>query len=176
MQHPLHIAVAKEIQKRLNVRGQLYRDLACGGEQQLPLFIGAFKAADNHMCDVDLLVVSDGRVRVIIEIEESSFIPTRICGKFLQAAIATHFILDARPENVFPYGNRVAFIQVLDGSKGARQSSHKIQQGKLIQKQIRGLLPLKGSSITDYHLFFVQGVSDSAGLEFVGEMGSNFHT
>jgi hypothetical protein len=40
MGHPLHLAVAEEIQNRLNGLAELVRDPACGGSQQLPLFVG----------------------------------------------------------------------------------------------------------------------------------------
>jgi hypothetical protein len=125
------------------------------------------KGRDTRMCDVDLLIVSGGRVMVIVEIEESGFLPTKICGKFLQSAIATHFIHDSRPEPALPYGNCVLFVQVIDGSKCLKQGTRKDQQGKQIEQKIRSMLPLKGSSITDYCLFFVQGVDDRAGLESV---------
>jgi hypothetical protein len=79
------------------------------------------------MCCVDLLVRSSGTVRAIVEIEESGFLPTKICGKFLQAALATHFIHDLNTEPAIPYADEVIFIQVLDGSKflkpGSRKSS-----------------------------------------------------
>jgi hypothetical protein len=168
MTHPLHVSVAEELQKQIAGRGELIRDPACGGAQHLPLFIGTTKGLGNRMCDVDLLIISEGRVRVIVEIEESGFLPTKICGKFLQSAIATHFIQDSRSEPVVPYNNRVLFVQVLDGSSILKQGTRKDAQGKLIEQKIRSLLPLKGSSITDYCLFFVMGYNDRAGLEAFG--------
>lgn len=58
MGHPLHLAVADEIESHLNGRAELVRDPACGGSQQLPLFIGQRKARDTRMCCVDLLIIS----------------------------------------------------------------------------------------------------------------------
>jgi hypothetical protein len=168
MTHPLHFAVAEELQKRLVGHAELIRDPACGGAQHLPLFVGAIKGLDTRMCDVDLLIISESRVRVIVEIEESGFLPTKICGKFLQSAIATHFIHDLLPEPAIPYGNRVLFVQVLDGSRILKQGSQKEQQAEQIKSKIRSMLPLKGSSITNYCLFFVRGDKDRTGLESVG--------
>jgi hypothetical protein len=167
MNHPLHFAVAEELQKRLAGRGELIKDSACGGTQHLPLFVGATKRRCTRMCDVDLLIVSEGQVRVIVEIEESGFLPTKICGKFLQSAFATHFIHDLRPDPEVPYGKSVLFVQVLDGSKCLNEGTQKDKQGGLIEQKIRSVLPLKGSSITGYHLFFVRGISDRASLESV---------
>ena len=121
------------------------------------------------MCLVDLLVVVSGQVRVIVEIEESGFLPTKICGKFLQAALATHYIHDSRPEPAMPYAEDVLFIQVLDGSMCIKSGTRKDTQAKVIEEQIRGMLPLKEGSITEYRLFFVSGPSDQSGLDMVGE-------
>jgi hypothetical protein len=64
------------------------------------------------MCDVDLIIVLENQVRVIVEIEESGFLPTKICAKFLQLAIATHLIHNLRPVRTLPDGKQVLFIQV----------------------------------------------------------------
>ena len=167
MGHPLHFAVADEIHRRLDSRFELVRDPACGGKQQIPLFVGRRKARDTRMCCVDLLVLQSGTVRAIIEIEESGFLPTKICGKFLQAALATHFIHDSRSEAAIPYADEVLFIQVLDGSKCLKPGTRKDSQAELIEKQIRGMLPLRG--ITDYRIVFISGKGDQRGLASVGE-------
>ncbi len=87
MNYPLHFAVAEVIKKQLNGRAELISDPACGGDQQVPLFVCTRKGRDTRMCCVDLLVISACRVRVIVEIEESGFLPTKICGKFVQSAL-----------------------------------------------------------------------------------------
>ncbi|MFA5873478.1 MAG: hypothetical protein WC832_05900 [Anaerolineales bacterium] len=168
MTHPFHLAVVKELQQRRAGRGELFQDPACGGTQHLPLFVGHTKERETHMCDVDMLIVSEGLVKIIVEIEESGFIPTKICGKFMQSAFATNFIQDSRPEHVFPYSNRVLFIQVLDGSKCLKPGTSKNLQARLIEEKIRDMLPIKGSTITAYHLVFVGGVNNPDGLESVG--------
>jgi hypothetical protein len=171
MGHPLHLAVAEEIQGRLPAEAELIRDPACGGAQHIPLFIGQRKARDTRMCCVDLLVVLSGEVRAIIEIEESGFLPTKICGKFLQAALADHFIHDTRAETALPYAAQVLFVQVLDGSRCLKPGTRKDSQAELIADSIREMLPLRG--ITDYHLSFVVGPGDSAALASVGEVISS---
>jgi hypothetical protein len=170
MHHPFHFKVAEELQKRLAGRGELIRDSACGGSRHLPLFIGSTRQRDTHMCDVDLIIVSEDKVKVIIEIEESGFLPTKICGKFLQSALATHFIHNSQPGSAILYDKRVLFIQVLDGSKCLKQDTRKDSQGKLIEQKICSILPLKGSDITDYCLFFVGGYNNPVGLESVVEV------
>jgi len=155
MNHPLHIAVANEIEQQLNHSAELIRDPACGGNQHLPLFIESRRGRDTRMCQVDLLVISAGKVKVIIEIEESGFLPTKICGKFFQSAISTYFIHDSRPETSLIFDDSVLFVQVLDGSRCLRQGTRKDEQAKLIARRIRDMIPLKGSTISDYQLFFV---------------------
>jgi hypothetical protein len=172
MHHPLHFAVAEALQRRLAGRGELIRDTACGGSQHLPLFVGPTKGFDTRLCDVDLIIISENQVRVIVEIEESGFLPTKICGKFLQSAIATHLIHNSRPVRTLPYGKQVLFVQVLDGSKIRMQGTRKVLQSQLIERKINSMLPCMGSGITNYRLFFVQGIHDEAGLESVGTVVS----
>lgn len=167
MGHPLHVAVAKEIKKRLADRYELIKDSACGGTQHISLFVEKEKGFDTRICDVDLLIVVEDKIKVIVEIEESGFFPTKICGKFLQSAIARYFIHDSRPKPV-PYDNRVLFIQVLDGSKCLPEGNQKNKQAEMIKQKICDLIPLKGSTITDYDLFFVLGENDCEGLNTVG--------
>ncbi len=55
MGHPLHFAIAEEINQRLDNRFKLIRDSACGTEkQQIPLFVGQHKSSKTRMCCVDL--------------------------------------------------------------------------------------------------------------------------
>jgi len=162
MKHPLHQAVADRIARGVNQDSELIRDPACGGAHQLPLFVGKRKARDTRMCCVDLLLVKDGFVRAIVEIEESGFLPTKICGKFLQAGLADHFIHDNRNEGPVPYAKRVLFVQVLDASACLKDGGRKEQQARLIEGEIRRLLPLRG--LTDYSLFFINGADDPVGL------------
>lgn len=171
--HPLHVAVAEELQRRIAEDSTLLRDPACGGRQHLPLFIGPRRSSASRMCLVDLLVLSEGRARVIIEIEESGFLPTKICGKFLQSALANHFIHDSQGEPVVPYSDRVLFIQVLDSSKLPPKGTKKFSQANLIESHIRRMIPLKGSNITDYRLFFVDGANDQDGLSLVGKTAAD---
>lgn len=166
-EHPLHQAVANALQQRLDDRFCLQKDEACGGDQYLPLFIGTEKGRTTRMCCADLLILADGKVRGIVEIEESGFLPTKIYGKFLQAALATHFIQESQPEGPMPYAEEVFFIQVLDGSKCLKTGTRKDAQAQLIEQEIRNLLPLRG--ITEYSLFFVSGQNDKAGLAAVSE-------
>ncbi len=173
MRHPLHLGIAEEIARQLPSYCELRRDSACGGKQQLPLFVGTEKNRTTRMCCVDLLILADNKVRGIIEIEESGFLPTKLCGKFLQAALATHFIHQShKKEGPIPYANKVLFIQVLDGSKCLKTGTRKDAQAELIEQEIRKLLPLRG--ITDYSLFFVSGQNDKVGLTAVGEAAGLF--
>lgn len=169
VKHPLHLAIANSLEAKLNSNAKLIRDPACGGSHQIPLFIGVPKHRENRMCQVDLLIIKEGRVRVIIEIEESEFIPTKICGKFLQAALATHLIHDSQIPPEVPYSKEVLFVQVLDGSKCLPPHTKKDSQAELIKERINGMIRLGWSEVTNYRLFFVDGANDQIGLHCVNE-------
>jgi len=169
--HPLHLAVAEEIARVLGGGHVLLRDPACGGAELLSLFVGPLKARGTRMCCVDALVVSEGRIRAIVEIEESGFLPTKICGKVLQAALASHYVGESSMGAAFPYGDEVLFVQVLDSSKCLKKGTRKDAQASLIEREIRTMLPMR--RITDYRLFFASTEPSDGGLAAIGEAVSS---
>ncbi|XOF32289.1 MAG: hypothetical protein ACL93V_09565 [Candidatus Electrothrix sp. YB6] len=178
--HPLHLAVAnalaETIEQHFPGQYKLLRDPACDencdGKQHLPLFVGPKKGRETRMCCVDLLILCAGEIRAIIEIEESGFLPTKICGKFLQAALANYFIHDSQPEGPLPYADKTSFIQILDSSKFPASGSRKGGQVQLIEREIQSLLPLR--RIMDYHLLLVAGKDDSNGLDTLRKLLDRF--
>ena len=132
----------------------------------LSLFLGARKARETRMCCVDALVLSAGHVCAIIEIEESGFLPTKICGKVLQAALASHYIAEPAASAAVPYGDEVLFVEVLDGSK-LRKGTRKVAQARLIEEEIQKLLPL--NLISSYRLFHATTDAGDKGLAAVGQ-------
>jgi hypothetical protein len=170
--HPLHRVVGELITPVLREGDQLLLDPACGGSHHLPLFIKERRSRETRVSVVDALVLRKERARVIVEIEETGFLPTKICGKFLTSAIATHFIHDSQPGPI-KFNNRVLFVQVLDGSKFLMDGTRKNLQAELIEKRINDMLPLKGSYISEYRLFLPEGTGDEMALtsirDFIGD-------
>jgi len=77
--HPLHEAIGKIASEKFGSDALL--DSACGGQEHLPFFCCDKKSREIQFCNVDLLVLKDGEVNVIIEIDESNKKPTQVCGK-----------------------------------------------------------------------------------------------
>jgi len=173
MLHPLHLAVGKAIGQRVDSSVDLICDEACGGQQHIPLFHGDNRARATQFCKVDLLLLKAEKVQVIVEIEESGFNPTKICGKFLTSALATHYI-HGRESTKAQYGSKVLFVQILDGSKLSNRGTSKQSQCKLIESQINSLLPLKGSSISKYRLFIIDGPGDKKRLADAAQAVASF--
>ena len=150
--HELHLKVGDLIEDSLDERVQLVRDQACGGNQQIPLFCSEDKSRRTEYCNVDLLVIQDGKISVIVEIEESDLKPTQICGKFLTSALARYYIHEK--EGNMPIGMQdvVTFIQVVDASNLERLSA-KPYQWKNLESSIEKILPIKDSNIVEYRLF-----------------------
>jgi hypothetical protein len=92
----------------------LIRDKACGGNQWIPLFLSDAKSRKTELCNVDLLVLKDNKIRLIVEIEESNVKPTQVCGKFLCSALSRYYIHEAEGNIPVEMGANVAFIQVVD--------------------------------------------------------------
>jgi len=171
--HLLHISVANEIEPVVRGLGQFLKDKACGGNLQIPLFLEKDRSRQTQICKVDLLVLGSDGAKVIVEIEESGFSPTKICGKFLTSALAKHFIHDSIPEPV-ELGDRVMFVQVLDQSKFPKIGTQKIEQSKRIEGIIQNIVLHGWSSIKKYNLFLVDGHKDTVKLKAVAEAVSQF--
>jgi hypothetical protein len=57
---------------------------------------------------------------------------------------------------------------VLDGSKFNNTHTSKFKQARLIEKKIRDMIPIKGSTIIAYHLVLVGDPNNPDGLASVG--------
>jgi len=159
MGHPLHCKVGKALEA-FQGGFEVVRDPACCGETNIPLFLGRRKARETEVCNVDALIIQDDRARVVIEIEESSILPTQVCGKLLTCALAKYYIHETRDNQPIPLED-VLFIQVLDDGD-LPDLSKKQRQMALIKDRIlaMGLLASK-TPITDYKLFWASGLDDN---------------
>ena len=153
MEHPLHKAVADCINSKEFFNCKIIISQDCGGEQKIPLFCSEEKSFENQYCQVDMLILKDNLIRVIIEIEESDILPTQICGKFLASALSSSYIHEFENNYSIRMSEFTLFIQILDESKLTDKTS-KIKQGEQIEKSIMKILPIKGSKITKYKLFY----------------------
>ena len=151
--HPLHLAVGDLFEASIPSDCQLIRDDACGGNQHIPLFVSENKSRGTEYCDVDLLVLKKGKIKIIIEIEETNIGPTQICGKFLTSALARYYIHKTMNDKLVGMHDSITFIQILDSSKLKAGKTKKIIQWKNLEHSINNILPVKGSNITDYRLF-----------------------
>ena len=150
--HELHKAIGAAIADAKLPGCVVIKDPACGGDQSIPLFCCPEKSSKTEYCDVDLLIVKDNKVRVIVEIEEANITPIQICGKLLASALSSHFIHEKWGAPV-EMGDSVLFIQVLDTSKLNLDKTSKTEQWSRVEKSIRGVLPIMGSSICCYRMF-----------------------
>ena len=131
---------------------EIVKDPACGGDQLVSLFSNEQKSRKTKYADVDMIILKDGKVKVIIEIEESDIKPVQICGKFLVSALSNYFIHDRY--GVVEMDDSVLFLQILDSSKLKHDRTSKLEQFRNLEKSIRSVIPLKGSSIDSYRIFY----------------------
>jgi len=130
VEHPLHKAVGKllkDFAENKNFEARL--DPACGGKQNIPLFCGP-KAMTTRLCCVDAMLLKNGKVAAVIEIEESNIKPTQICGKYLTTALSSEYT-HKNDEPIKINENSIDFIQILDTS-----SPHKEEQFENIKRAI----------------------------------------
>jgi hypothetical protein len=158
--HALHQAVADIAHAALARSGGgsvLVTDPACGGKQRIPLFCGLEKGRPFGYCMVDLVILQNGAIRVLFEIEESKVLPTQVCGKLLTAALSKCLIHNNQGGKPVLMGSQVAFVQVLNTSR-LKPKTSKPKQWRNLEQSLRGLLPLQ--AITTYNIFY----GDTAGF------------
>ena len=155
--HRLHAAVGdvlQQVQAALpaDVRSQctLIKDPACLGapcpeytrkRQQIPIFGSATRGNDTEYCNVDALLLLNGRIKVMVEIEESAVDPVQIFGKFF-ASVAGQCYIHKQDGDVPIYkDDRVLFVQVVRSDQ-LEPASSKPAQWQNMEAAIRSFLPL----------------------------------
>jgi hypothetical protein len=163
MRHSLHKAIRKIFDEGfLPSDCEIFKDHACGGTQNLPLFVSEEKSLSTEYCNIDLLIIKDNKIKVIFEIEESDVKPTQICGKFLTSALSSCYIGGYKDFKPICMDDDVLFIQILDTSKLKADKTKKIEQWKNTENSIKDIIPFKGSRIKKYKLF-CGGIHDFTG-------------
>jgi hypothetical protein len=128
-------------------------DPACGGTQNIPLFLTEDKSNETEICNVDIMFVKNNRIKVIIEIEETNIKPTQILGKFMASALAKYYIHNLSNNEKILMSENVCFIQILD-TKALKKTSRKIKQWKNIELAINEVLPTLQTNLKTYKLFY----------------------
>jgi len=160
-EHPLHKKVGEQLLGLKLIGQRPILDEACdnssnGKKQQISLFVHK-KNLESRLCKVDAIIVqqenNNDTVKIIIEIEESGFNPTKICGKYLTSAIANKYI-DSNGKTIVIPENSVLFIQIVDLPKLVREkeNSKKRKQLEIIRDEIN---KNKIGCIKQYELIFM---------------------
>lgn len=151
-EHKLHQVVGNIVTHSFGEKVKL--DYACCNsmdfKQQLPLFSSEDTSRETQLCKVDMLIVSENKVRVVIEIEESGRIPTKICGKFLTTGLAK--LYKPYKGNALLLASPLLFIQVLS-SEGLPVKSSIPNQLCNIEMAMRKISNVDGRQM--YYLLFV---------------------
>jgi len=160
MDHVLHEKLGKTLSDSFSGEPgyKVMLDSACGGNRALPLFTSCKRTNENRICHVDILIVKDGKVRAIIEIEESDVKPNQICGKFLTSALASCYSDGKGP--LQDLNSPIAFIQVVDKSKLKVYQSKKPKQWDNLEEAMCRILPVGNSQISVYKIFGFNGPED----------------
>ena len=152
MAHPLHARIGTALGS-LVPGYEVILDPACGGSENIPLFLTRKKSNDTEVCNVDALILLGGRARVAIEIEESSILPTQICGKLLTTALAKYYIHRNAQDRPIPLQD-VLFIQVLDDAR-LPHGSKKRGQVEFLRDAILSMgLLATATQIMSYRVFW----------------------
>jgi hypothetical protein len=155
--HPLHEKVGCLLNELKSGNIDVFLDEACGicdgkSKQQISLFAGDTKKRKDRLCKVDAMIAKDGFCKAVVEIEESGFHPTKICGKYLTTALSTHYLRGS--ENIELKKDGVFFLQIIDAKEFTKV---KKEQLKSIAKFINAK---KSGCVKRYELLLVENDAD----------------
>ncbi len=157
--HQLHVRVGDiftDFEARKKAKFELYLDSACDKHNKhpnIPFFIGNELTNETEITNVDILLLQNGKVRAICEIEESNVKPNNILGKLTSVAIAdrARVILNGKTDEI-EVGNNVVFIHILSTKKIDDDKSRKPGQWKNIEAKVKSKCPF--FNISEYHLIY----------------------
>jgi len=151
-EHPFHKIIGDIFtDEKFPIKGiRILKDAACGGDHTLPLFYSDVRSYATRYACVDLMIIKEGTVKVIMEIEESNVKPLHLFGKYLASAMAEYYIYGREKIGM---DKSVVFIQILDTSRQKRKSARN-EQWENVKMSIQSIIPVKGSSIKEYKIFY----------------------
>jgi hypothetical protein len=135
--HPVHSGIAGVLRHIMKIMEKSTKEITlklspeCDGCHNLPLYIKSpvenETKSENEMCNVDAMILKNNDINIIIEIEESGFIPTKICGKYLTSNLAKLYQYKTI-ETIPTKESNILFIQIVDiqyqGQTKKSQFSH----------------------------------------------------
>ena len=151
--HEFHFKIGEHLKSTEIGNIQKVIDPACGGNQNIPLFLTENKSSETEICNVDFMIIQNNRIKIIIEIEEANIKPTQILGKFMTSALAKYYIHQNNKNEKISMADNVCFIQILD-TKTLKKNSRKIKQWDNIENRIKEILPSLKSNLKTYRLFY----------------------
>ena len=150
--HPFHYLIGEHLKKHIqNV--DFVIDPACGGDQNIPLFLTDVKSNETEICNVDFMMLKNDRIKIILEIEETNIKPTQILGKFMASALAKFYIHKTKKYKKIEMADNVCFIQILT-TDPLKPNSDKREQWNKIEKALKEVLPTLKTNIKTYRLFY----------------------
>jgi hypothetical protein len=109
----------------LNSNLLAFQDFACmpSSKQKIPLFILDIKKRETNLCNVDIIIVKNNKIKIVIEVDESDIKPTQICGKFLTTALSNRYEHNNGKKVKYLFSNKYLFIQIikLDPKKNSKK-------------------------------------------------------
>ena len=147
-EHPLHLVIG-DILGRLDI-GDVLLSPECEyrGTRHVQLFCDKPFTSGCRLCKADAIIILNGEVKVIIEIEESQIAPVHLCGKAVATALCSHAKVQSR---LFPFGNAVLFVQIINSDKfqkeGSKRQSSKLPQCDNLQKRLPHVLSQLGKRV-----------------------------
>jgi hypothetical protein len=156
--HELHKQIGNIFKDLCPKHLKVHLDEACEGDnisvkKQLPFFFNKFdKTRSTQVSKVDIMIVKDNKIKLVCEIEESGFNPTKIFGKVFSTASAQ--ICKLADNSQFELDSDGVFVQVISSKHFKQGLSKKPDQLDKIKDFIKATLNKNDMWIMDYYLLY----------------------
>lgn len=135
---------------------KIIMDQACGGDHhhKNSLYNAPHRSHAHRFSDADILILAEGKVKVIAEIEESNVKPIHLFGKFLAGAMSSFYIHSKRDDSPTEFAEEVLFLQLLNSSGISGEINTKYKQWGNIKQAIDSVIAAGGTKINKYELIY----------------------
>jgi hypothetical protein len=119
--------------------------------RKLPFYLSVNAQRDTCVSNVDLMIIKNNKIKLVCEIEESGYNPTKIYGKVFSTASAIMSKVDSGTK--YDLDKNGVFLQIISSNKLSKYSKKKFQ-GKNIEVAINDIFKKAGLWIKEYHLIY----------------------
>jgi hypothetical protein len=146
----LHIAIGNILRSTKLPNTDVLLDSACGGNEHIRFYGKEPPGRNTCMVWVDAAIILNGKIKIVVEIEESNIRPLHLCGKVLATAVSQYY---SGQHGHVPLSSSLMFIQVFI-KQSEREDWSKLDQCRYLAAEFEKLFAKSESRVACYSPHF----------------------